>query len=183
MTALPNEKSSTIEDIEKLPEGQRAELIDGTIYMQAAPLRIHQKISGQLIRHILNHIESTGKPCDAYDAPFAVYLDENYVEPDISVICDPTKLTEKGCQGAPDWVIEIVSPSTAMNDYVRKLGIYARSGVREYWIINPENDTVLTYVFSDSTLHPSVYSFEDLIPVMISDGFNIRINDLLQSQY
>lgn len=179
MTALPNEKSFTIQDIEKLPEGQRAELIDGTIYMQAAPLRIHQRITGRLQYSIFSHIEKSGKPCDVYAAPFAVYLGEDYVEPDISVICDPNKLTEKGCVGAPDWIIEVLSPSTAMNDYVRKLGLYARSGVREYWIIDPENSTVLTYVFSESTLHPSEYSFEDLIPVKISDGFYIRIKDLL----
>ena len=172
-------KPATIEDIENLPEGQRAELIDGVIYMQAAPLRIHQRLSGQLQHRILNHIEQVGKPCDVYNAPFAVRLGDNYVEPDISVICDPSKLTEKGCQGAPDWIIEILSPATAMNDYVRKLALYARSGVREYWIVNPAGHSVRTYLFSEPEPQSREYSFDDMIPVGISEGFTIRIADLL----
>ena len=94
MTATPEMRSATIEDIENLPEGQHAELIDGVIYMQAAPMRIHQRLTGQLQHQILNHIEHAGKPCDVYAAPFAVYLGEDYVEQDLSVICDPSKLTE-----------------------------------------------------------------------------------------
>ena len=179
MTALPNEKKATIRDIENLPEGKHAELIDGEIFMQSAPLRIHQRLCLRLARHILDRIERVGKPCDVYTAPFAVYLGEDYVEPDISVICDPSKLTEKGCSGAPDWIIEILSPSTAMNDYVRKLALYARAGVREYWIVNPDSQSVRIYVFSEESPYSSEYSFEEPIPVSISEGFTIRIADLI----
>jgi len=179
MTALPNEGRATINDINNLPENQHAELIDGVIYMQSAPLRIHQRLTGRLQHRILSRIEQTGKPCDVYAAPFAVFLGEDYVEPDISVICDPSKLTEKGCVGAPDWIIEILSPSTAMNDYVRKLALYARSGVREYWIVNPDNRSVRTYVFSEETPVSSEYSFDEPIPVILSDSFSLRIADLL----
>jgi len=184
MTAVPNEKPYTVADIESLPEGQRAELIDGDLYLLATPTRIHQRLSGRLHRAILNHIDQKGMPCDAYAAPFAVYIggaDDlyNYVEPDISVICDETKLTDKGCVGAPDWIIEIVSPSSIQTDYIRKLSLYERSGVREYWIINPESRTVRTYFFANGEAVTREYAFDDSIPVRICDGFRIRVNDLL----
>lgn len=113
--ALPQEKIYTIEDIYALPEGQRAELIDGRIYNMAPPNTIHQKISWKLHQAIGNYISSRHGNCDVYAAPFAVFLnkdDRNYVEPDISVICDKSKMNDKGCVEAPDWIIEIVSPST-----------------------------------------------------------------------
>ena len=183
MTALPNEKPYTIDDIEALPEGERAELLDGDMYMFATPSRVHQRISIRLTHLILDHIEKSGKPCDVYAAPFAVYLNGmddryNYVEPDISVICDPSKLNEKGCDGAPDWIIEIVSPSTEGYDYGRKLFKYRAAGVREYWIINPLRQSVTVYRFAadpDCTL----YGFDDDIPVGISEGFTVRVSDLL----
>ena len=184
MTALPSEKPYTVADIEALPEGQRAELIDGDMYLLATPTRIHQRLSGQLHHAILSHIEQKEMPCDAYAAPFAVYIggaedNYNYVEPDISVICDETKLTDKGCVGAPDWIIEIVSPSSIQTDYSRKLSLYERSGVREYWIINPETQTVRTYSFADGEAVTREYDFDDSIPVRICDGFRIRVKDLL----
>jgi Uma2 family endonuclease len=182
MTAVPNEKPYTVADIEALPEGQRAELIDGDLYMFGAPLRIHQKISIELTTAIKNHIKESGKTCDVYAAPFAVYIggaDDlyNYVEPDISVICDKTKLTDKGCIGAPDWIIEIVSPSSIQKDYYHKLFLYRTAGVREYWIIDPDKQKVRTYLFGDFSTGD--YSFEDSIPVGISDSLQIRISDLI----
>ena len=185
MTAVSNEKPYTVADIEALPEGQRAELIDGDLYMFGAPLRIHQKISIELTTAIKNHIKESGKTCDVYAAPFAVYIggaDDlyNYVEPDISVICDESKLTDKGCVGAPDWIIEIVSPSSTQTDYIRKLSLYERSGVREYWIVNPESQTARTYYFNaGSEAATREYDFDDSIPVKIYDGFRIRVSDLL----
>ena len=110
---LPKEHT-TVEDIYNLPEGQRAELIDGQIHYMAPPSRSHQRIAGKLYTSISNYIDAKAGPCEPYIAPFAVFLnenDKNYVEPDISVICDPNKLTDRGCNGAPDWIIEIVSPA------------------------------------------------------------------------
>ena len=184
MTALPSEKPYTVADIEALPEGQRAELIDGDMYLLATPIRIHQRLSAQLHHAILSHIEQKEMPCDAYAAPFAVYIggaedNYNYVEPDISVICDETKLTDKGCVGAPDWIIEIVSPSSIQADYMRKLSLYERSGVREYWIVNPESQTVRTYFFANGEAVTREYDFDDSVPVRICDGFRIRVKDLL----
>ena len=112
MDAIKEEKVYTMEDIYSLPDGERAELIDGKIYYMAPSSRKHQSISMFLSRVIGNYIESNNGTCEVYAAPFAVFLNENdinYLEPDISVICDTSKLDEKGCHGAPDWIIEIVS--------------------------------------------------------------------------
>lgn len=122
--AFPQEKRYTIADIYALREGERAELIDGQIYYIAPPARKHQKISGKLYQAIANYIDGKHGKCEIYAAPFAIFLnqdDTNYVEPDISVVCDKSKLTDKGCMGAPDWVIEIVSPGSRQVDYFTKL--------------------------------------------------------------
>ena len=110
--ALAQGKSYTIDDIYSLPEGSRAELIDGQIYYMAPPNRKHQDILSFLHLAIGNHIANNNGECKVYPAPFAVFLfadDSKYLEPDISVICDPSKLNERGCNGAPDWSIEIIS--------------------------------------------------------------------------
>ena len=121
--ALLKEESYTIEDIYALPDGERAELIDGHIYYMAPPSYKHQKLVMELSAIIRNYIKQHKGTCEVLPAPFAVYLDEinnTYVEPDISVICDPNKLDDKGCKGAPDWIIEIVSPESRKMDYLLK---------------------------------------------------------------
>ena len=118
---LLKEENYTIEDIYALPEGERAELIDGKIYYMAPPSRKHQDISGELYADIKSYIRSHGGDCKVYAAPFAVYLDEatnTYVEPDISVICNPDKLDDKGCTGAPDWIIDAVKNQVVVYDFV-----------------------------------------------------------------
>lgn len=178
---LPQGITHTIDDIYALPDGERAELIDGQIYMMAPPNTLHQKISWKLHQEIGNYIRSKGGNCDVYAAPFAVFLNEdnrNYVEPDISVICDRNKIGELGCCGAPDWVIEIVSPSTQQMDYGIKLFKYRTAGVREYWIVNPLKSTVTVYDFEQGS-RTSQYVFDDTIPVCIYEDFNINITDLL----
>ena len=115
MDAMKKEEVYTVEDIYTLPEGERAELIDGKIYYMALPSTSHQRLIHLFDREIGNYIQSNNGECEVFPAPFAVFLnenDKNYVEPDISVICDLSKLNEKGCHGAPDWIIEIVSPSS-----------------------------------------------------------------------
>ena len=118
---LLEEKIYTIEAIYALPEGERAELIDGKIYYMAPPSRKHQDISGELYADIKSYIRSHGGDCKVYAAPFAVYLDEatnTYVEPDISVICNPDKLDDKGCTGAPDWIIDAAKNQVVVYDFV-----------------------------------------------------------------
>ena len=121
--------SYTIKDIYNLPEGKRAELINGQIYMMAPPSTKHQKLISALHGKIYNYIESHNGNCEIIPAPFAVFLKDNdenesYVEPDISVICDPDKIDDKGCHGSPDWIIEIVSSSSRKMDYSRKQFLY-----------------------------------------------------------
>lgn len=176
MDVLKKEEIYTIEDIYALPDGERAELIDGEIYYMAPPGRSHQKISWKLHQTIANYIDSNNGDCEVYAAPFAVFLNDdeiNYVEPDISVICDSSKLDEKGCHGAPDWIIEIVSPSSKPRDYMTKLHKYYTAGVREYWIVDPMKQMVTVYAFESDTVEQ--YNFGEAVPVGIYDGFSIRV--------
>ena len=176
METLRKEEIYTIDDIYALPEGQRAELIDGKIYYMAPPGRTHQKISWKLHQAIANYIDSKDGKCEVYAAPFAVFLnkdDINYVEPDISVICDLSKLDEKGCHGAPDWIIEIVSPSSKPRDYMTKLFQYRTAGVREYWIVDSDKKMTMVYGFEKDTVEQ--YDFGEDVPSGIYDGFVIKV--------
>ena len=179
---LPKSNIYTVEDIYALPDGQRAELIDGQIYDMAPPSYLHQKLVMELSATIRDYIKSHGGPCEVLPAPFAVFLnqdDHNYVEPDISVICDPNRINDRGCNGAPDFIIEIVSPSSQRMDYLTKLFKYRTAGVREYWIVNPMKETVQTYLFGDIEDF-NQYSFDDEIPVGIYDDWKICIANLLK---
>ena len=171
----------TSEDYWNLPEGERAELIDGRFYNMAPPSRIHQKISGQIYKIVSNYIDAHHGSCEVYAAPFAVNLDaddKNWVEPDISVICDPNKLTDRGCTGAPDLIFEIVSPASRKMDYSLKNTIYSEAGVREYWIVDPAKERVTVY-HSEEDVAPVIYSFSQEISVGIYQGLTIRIDDLI----
>ncbi len=179
--ALQQEKIYTIEDIYALPDGQRAELIDGRIYNMAPPARIHQKLITELVSALHQHIRNNNGDCEVYPAPFAVFLnadDKNYVEPDISVVCDKSKLIEKGCNGAPDLIMEVVSPSTQQMDYGIKLFKYRTAGVREYWIINPVTRIVNVYDLENEE-RTCQYSFNDEISVCIFNGLSIQLSELL----
>ena len=176
MDVLRKEKIYTIDDIYALPDGERAELIDGEIYYMAPPSRTHQRISGKLYQIIANYIDSKGGKCEIYAAPFAVFLNDddiNYLEPDISVICDQSKLDDKGCHGAPDWVIEIVSPSSKPRDYMTKLFKYRTAGVREYWIVDSDKQMTMVYGFEKDTVEQ--YDFNEDVPVGIYEGFYIKV--------
>lgn len=179
--ALALEKFSTIHDIYALPEGERAELIDGQIYYMAPPTRKHQQITGELFAMIREYIKAGSGPCEVDIAPFAVFLnkdDVNYVEPDISVICDPDKLTEKGCYGAPDWIIEVVSPGSRQTDYFTKLFKYRTAGVREYWIVDPEKNRILVYDFD--ARNTGDYTFSDRVKAGIYENLYINFSDISQ---
>ena len=179
--ALAQLRTYTEEDYYNLPEDIRAELIDGQIYYMSAPSRIHQEILMFLSKNIANYIDSKNGPCKVYPAPFAVKLfqDDNktMVEPDISVICDPNKLTDRGCSGAPDWIIEIVSPSNSSHDYVRKLNLYMDAGVTEYWIVNPMEKSVYVYSFGEDRFQTKSYTFQDRIKADIYDDLWIDFKE------
>ena len=180
--ALARTNIYTEEDYYNLPENVRAELIDGQIYYMAAPSRIHQEILMFLSKTIANYIDSKKGPCKVYPAPFAVKLfsedDRNVVEPDISIICDPNKLTDRGCTGAPDWIVEIVSPSNSSHDYIRKLNLYADAGIREYWIVNPIKESIFVYHLEETKFEAAAYTFQDKIKVNIYDDLWIDFTGL-----
>lgn len=176
MDALRKEEIYTMDDIYALPEGERAELIDGQIYYMAPPNTKHQRLVHFFDVEIGNYIQRNNGKCEVFPAPFAVFLNDdniNYVEPDISVICDRTKLDDKGCNGAPDWIIEIVSPSSQTMDYFTKLFKYRTAGVREYWIVDPGKDFVMVYSFEKEMMKQ--YSFGEEVPVGIYEDFSVKI--------
>lgn len=153
--ALPAEKRRyTFADVLAWDEKDRIEIIDGEAVMMSPPSRIHQEISVALTTQLYNYLE--GKRCKVYPAPFGVRLFEQdgdhpedvdtMVEPDISVVCDPTKLDDHGCKGAPDLIIEILSPSTRRHDRMTKFNLYQRAGVKEYWVVDPDSKDVQTFV-------------------------------------
>lgn len=179
---LPKEQFYTEEDYWNLPEDVRAELIDGRLYYMASPSRIHQEISSVLHGLIFQYIRSKKGSCRVYHAPFAVKLRkdrDNTVEPDLAVICDRSKLTDRGCTGAPDWIIEIVSPGNPGQDYVRKLNLYADAGVREYWIIDPSEKSVLVYIHNQKRFQVTPYTFKDSIKVGIFDDLTIDFAEVM----
>lgn len=176
---LPQERIYTTDDIYALPDGQRAELIDGQIYYMAPPSRTHQRIILALSRIIAEYIESNNGSCEVDIAPFAVFLnedDKNYVEPDISIICDKNKLTDKGCVGAPDWIIEIVSPGSRRMDYSVKLFKYRTAGVREYWIVDQEKNRITVYDLEHDDMNE--YAFTDIVKAGIYPDLSINFSSL-----
>lgn len=174
-------KKYTYEDYLKYPEGTRIELIDGNIYYMApAPSRIHQKISFKLASEIDRYISGNKGQCEVYLAPFDVRLIEegetdennrNTVQPDVSVICDKSKLDSRGCIGAPDFIIEVVSPSNASIDYVKKLYLYEKFRVREYWIVNPITESIFVYKLNKNNGYdePKKYTFNDKVKISMFD--------------
>ena len=169
----------TVDDIYALPDGKRAELIDGNLYMMAPPNTKHQLIMNDINIAIYNYIKSKGGKCKVIPAPFAVFLENadgntNYVEPDISVICDPDKLNDKGCNGAPDWIIEIVSPSSRKMDYITKTNLYMNAGVKVYWIVDPMREIVMVYKASEDAV-PVFSRFGEKIKVGIYDDLEIIV--------
>ena len=180
---LPRENRYTLEDIFNLPDGQRAELIDGQMYMMSPPSYKHQKLVSELHFVLTNFIKSKGGPCEVLPAPFAVILnqdeDTHYVEPDISVICDKEKLSDRGCEGAPDMVIEIVSPSSRRMDYTTKTALYSDAGVREYWIVDPAKGRTTVYRYEEDAM-PVISPFDQPLAVGILGGLQITIADLLK---
>lgn len=174
--ALPQENYYTAEDYYNMPEDIRVELIEGQLIDMATPNTRHQRISGRLYAAIFNYINEKGGNCEVFPAPFSVQLrkaDDTIVEPDISVICDPDKITERGCLGAPDWIIEIVSPSNPKHDYITKLSLYSNAGVREYWIIDAEQNKIYVYDMRDNKLVLNHYTFHDKIKVGIYEDLYI----------
>lgn len=178
-------KGYTVDDILALPEGERAELIDGEMFMMASPTRTHQRILGWMHVTIYNYIKSKKGKCQVYLAPFAVFLkndNKNYVEPDVLVSCKDERVDEQGCHGAPDWAIEIVSPSSVTMDYKRKAKAYREAGVREYWIIDSQKERTTVYLFGDDgTEEKTEYTFTDVIRSTVVEGLDVDMNEMYEA--
>ncbi len=174
---------TTLEEYENLPGDIRAEVFDGQIYYMASPSQEHQTILTELLVSIRNYLRKKGDQCRIFPAPFDVKLSDQpltVVQPDLMIVCDKSKLDGKRCNGAPDFIIEIVSPGNPADDYIRKLYYYKNAGVREYWIVDPRRKLVTVNHFEGNTLNVQ-YSFDSTIKVNIYDDFYIHFPDIAVS--
>ena len=184
---LPQENRYTLADALAWDEQDRIELIYGDPVMMAPPTRAHQKAVMELSAQL--HAYLKGKKCEVYAAPFAVRLfEENgdlpervdtLVEPDISVICDPSKLDDIGCKGAPDLIMEILSPSTNRHDRLTKFNLYQRAGVREYWIVDPVSKSVQIFVLENGHYAAKDFgSAEEKVRVNVLEDCEINLSQV-----
>lgn len=163
----------TLDDYYALPDERRVELIDGVFYDMAAPAVIHQKILGELFVLFRECADACEDECEVFVAPCDVRLDcdnKTMVQPDIFLICHPYDLGAKALDGAPDLTLEILSPATRAKDMLLKLHKYQNAGVKEYWIVDPDHDTVLVYDLRSDDYYPEKYDFDSVIPIHISEG-------------
>jgi len=175
-------KRYTYSDYASWDDGNRYELIDGITHMMSAPSAEHQRISGKLFRKISDFLD--GKKCEVFYAPFDVCLngkgDDDYtvVQPDLLVVCDELKIDDKRCDGAPDMVIEIISPSTSRLDRLTKLNKYLEAGVREYWIVDPEDKGVTVHILENAKYVISAYEDEAIISVNVLEGCEVVLHEI-----
>ncbi len=162
----------TVDDYKALPDDIRVELIDGVFYLMTAPLTIHQRLLANISYQLQSFVYANDGLCEVLFAPYDVNLDQDdktMVQPDVMVICDPEKIGEKHLMGAPDLVIEVLSPSSRKKDMLLKLSKYMKAGVREYWIVDPEGQRILVYQQGDG-FFGAIYSFSENVPVGIWNG-------------
>ncbi|MCL1852402.1 MAG: Uma2 family endonuclease [Peptococcaceae bacterium] len=179
MASFQPDKRYTYSDYLSWDDGVRYELIDGIPYMLAAPSQAHQAISAELTFQFVSFLK--GKPCKVFAAPFDVRLnardgDDTVVQPDLLVVCEMSKLDGKACVGAPDMVVEIMSPSSSRQDKMVKLNLYKKAGVREYWIVDGDTQTVQVCILKDGEY--IVRAYADTVPVHIWEGFSINLADV-----
>ena len=179
------QKQYSFADVLSWDEGEHIEIINGEAFMMATPSRIHQEICFEIGRQLGNYLD--GKNCKVYLAPFAVRLFEKdgdrpenvdtMVEPDISVVCDRSKLDHYGCKGAPDMVIEVLSPSTRMHDRITKFNLYQQAGVREYWIVDPSTEEIEIFLLKGGHYWgETLISARSQVPVSIFPGCTIDLS-------
>lgn len=183
LSVIFNKKTNTIEDYFNLPDNTRAELIDGEFYLMAEPTIWHQRVAGLIYFMLFSYVREKGRKCLPLIYPVGVQLDmddKTVVEPDVVIVCNPDKVKDKVVYGAPDWVLEVVSPSSKKRDYILKLQKYQNAGVREYWIIDREKERVTVYTNLDNSekMEVEIYSFDDKIPVGIYDDLVIDLSEI-----
>ena len=176
----PQQKTITLEQYEALPENRRVEVFDGIAYDMASPSQIHQTILTELLVLLRNYIRGKGGNCSVFPAPFDVKLNDKpltIVQPDLMIVCDKDKLDGKRCNGAPDFIIEIVSPGNPADDYIRKLYYYKNAGVREYWIVDPRRKTITVNYFEGNIVSVQ-YPFDSIIKINIYDDLLINFSEI-----
>lgn len=178
-----SDQTFTLSEYLALPENDRMEILEGMPYLLASPSVSHQQTAGAF--YVALHTALSGKPCQAFIAPLDVFLDEaderkpTVVQPDVFVVCDRKKLDDRGCHGAPDLIIEVLSPGTRQHDLVRKMNLYRRYGVREYWTVEAELGTVLQYVLDDKGYRlAGAYEKGDKVPVQVLEGCTIYLDEI-----
>ena len=182
MQLQKKEHNCTYADYCTWDDGKRWELIEGVPYAMApGPSQVHQSISGDLFVQLHNFLK--GKPCKLFSAPFDVRLnadtgDDTVVQPDILVVCDQSKLDGKSCIGAPDFIVEITSPSSLRLDRLIKLLQYQRSGVREYWIVEPESKSVSVHLLENGKYTITAYGDDEIAPVHVLEGCTINLREV-----
>jgi Uma2 family endonuclease len=162
----------TLDDYYNLPEDVRAELIDGEIIIMEAPNTFHQEIIGEVYFQIQKFIKDNKGTCHAYISPIDVQLDcdnRTMVEPDVIIVCDDDKRKKRNIYGAPDFVLEVISPSTSRRDYFKKLSKYENAGVREYWIMDPYKKQMIVFFFEEN-IYARIYDLSEPIPINIYEG-------------
>ena len=188
------DKHYTYADLLELEDDIRAEIINGVLYMMSPPLTIHQEVSGRLYFEFASFLK--GKPCRVFYAPFGVRLfpkedlsDDTLVEPDIVVVCDSDKIDERGCNGPPDLVIEIVSPSNSRRDRLLKFDLYLKAKVREYWVVHPDYKEIDVNILNGDRYTTETYAIngpdtkedekaEEIIPVNVLPGLQIDVKNI-----
>ena len=176
------QRASTLADYYALPDDRRCELIDGVLYDINAPTLLHQDIIFTVHRQFHDYIQQKKKPCRVFSSPVDVQLDcddQSMLQPDLVVLCRKEQLRAAGIYGAPDYVLEVLSPSTRKRDLILKLAKYQTAGVREYWIINPEKRIVSVYSWIEGHESADMYSFGDEIPSGIYPDLKIRLADVV----
>jgi Uma2 family endonuclease len=178
----PQPKKVTYADYLTWADEPRYEIINGIPILQAALSRQHQRIITQIIGELYNYFK--GKPCEVYPAPFDVRLsasddNEEYqvVQPDISVVCDDRKLDDKGCKGAPDLIVEVLSPSTWQKDRIEKMNLYQKHEVREYLLIYPNEKILEQYILNESRSYdvPKIYTAEETFTSSLFSDFALNM--------
>lgn len=175
---LPQENRYTYADFLAGTEEDREELIEGHIRMMSEPSKAHQEAVGEIYAQLRNYLR--GKKCRAYIAPFDVRLFERdgdqpddvdtVVEPDVMVVCDVSKVDDQGIKGAPDLIVEVLSPSTQSHDRVTKFNLYRRAGVREYWLVDPESRVVQSFILQNGQYVAAASSGSDRLGVRVLEG-------------
>ena len=187
--ALRTEKHYTYADYLQWPDDTRYELIDGEAFRMApTPLIEHQEIAGEVYCQLANQLD--GQPCRPYIAPVDVRLPrtdeadaaiDTVVQPDVLVVCDPGKVDRRGVRGAPDWLLEVLSPSTAAHDQIAKRRTYERAGVRDYWLVHPGDRTLTVYVLDNGQYgRPEIYELKDATPIGVLPGVSIAWDALVE---